>query len=161
MDESMCKRIAETLRGMGFFNVTEEIGSVFYTDASGERYEVNERPIGVDTSIPVTDTTNREKGKGVGNCRMLYAVSYRERWDDGDGGLETGTVGTVFTDRATAIAFTGKLAEEAKERMADEIGAEDVEETDERDGRTVRSESCGTYAAYWVTSVGLNDGGEE
>lgn len=152
MDESMCKRIAKTLRGMGFFNVTEEIGSVFYTDASGERYEVNERPIGVDTS----------KGeKGVGRGRTLYAVSYRERWDDGDGGLETGTVGTVFMDRAAAIAFTGKLSKEAKERMVDEIGAEDVEETDERDGRTVRSESCGTYAAYWVTSVGLNDGGED
>lgn len=152
MDESMCKRFAETLRDMGFFNVTEEIGSVFYTDASGERYEVNERPIGVDTS----------KGeKGVGSCRILYAVSYRERWDDGDGGLETGTAGTVFSDRAAALAFVGKLAEEAKERMADEIGADDVEVTEERDGRTIRSESCGTSAEYWVTFVGLNEGGEE
>lgn len=159
MDESMCKRIAETLRGMGFFNVTEEIGSVFYTDASGERYEVNERPIGVDTSIPVMDTSKGEKG--VGSCRILYAVSYRERWDDGDGGLETGTAGTVFADRAAALAFIGKLSEEAKERMADEIGADDVEVTEERDGRTVRSESCGTSAEYWVTSVGLNDGGED
>lgn len=152
MDESMCKRIAETLRGMGFFNVTEEIGSVFYTDASGERYEVNERQIGVDTS---------KDEKGVGNCRILYAVSYRERWDDGDGGLETGTAGTVFSDRAAALAFVGKLAEEAKERMADEIGADDVEVTEERDGRTIRSESCGTSAEYWVTFVGLNEGGEE
>lgn len=152
MDESMCKRFAETLRDMGFFNVTEEIGSVFYTDASGERYEVNERPIGVDTS----------KGeKGVGSCRILYAVSYRERWDDGDGGLETGTAGTVFSDRAAALAFVGKLAEEAKERMADEIGADDVEVTEERDGRTIRSESCGTSAEYWITFVGLNEGGEE
>lgn len=152
MDESMCKRFAETLRDMGFFNVTEEIGSVFYTDASGERYEVNERPIGMDTS----------KGeKGVGSCRILYAVSYRERWDDGDGGLETGTAGTVFSDRAAALAFVGKLAEEAKERMADEIGADDVEVTEERDGRTIRSESCGTSAEYWVTVVGLNEGGEE
>lgn len=152
MDESMCKRIAETLRGMGFFNVTEEIGSVFYTDASGERYEVNERPIVVDTS---------KIEKGVGRSRTLYAVSYRERWDDGDGGLETGTVGTVFTDRAAAIAFTSKLAEEAKERMADEIGAEDVEDMEERDGRTVKSESCGTYAAYWVTPVGIDEGDAE
>lgn len=152
MDESMCKRFAETLRDMGFFNVTEEIGSVFYTDASGERYEVNERPIGVDTS----------KGeKGVGSCRILYAVSYRERWDDGDGGLETGTAGTVFSDRAAAIAFTTKLAEEAKERMADEIGAEDVEDIEERDGRTVKSESCGTYAEYWVTPVGIDEGDAE
>lgn len=152
MDESMCKRIAETLRGMGFFNVTEEIGSVFYTDASGEHYEVNERPIVVDTS---------KIEKGVGRSRTLYAVSYRERWDDGDGGLETGTVGTVFTDRAAAIAFTSKLAEEAKERMADEIGAEDVEDMEERDGRTVKSESCGTYAAYWVTPVGIDEGDAE
>ena len=152
MDESMCKRIAETLRGMGFFNVTEEIGSVFYTDASGERYEVNERPIGVDTS---------KIEKGVGRSRTLYAVSYRERWDDGDGGLETGTVGTVFADRAAAIAFTSKLAEEAKERTADEIGAEDVEDMEERDGRTVKSESCGTYAAYWVTPVGIDEGDAE